>query len=186
MKTPEINMIKILNSMKGVSIKCPSCDEEFSPKASNLFDSRQPYPSTIKRLLDRQNSAINKDLKRHSKEEKELIKEIADAKIQLQKLKVKKVKRPKKVKIVTRSVNIGQIVEKILPSSKKFEFNPSDCRVLLTPIDYIAFNGFTSSGKVDKLSFIEVKSGNARLQGNQSEIKDILETSKSKIKVIQY
>jgi predicted Holliday junction resolvase-like endonuclease len=186
MKTNELNVIKILNSIKGASIKCPSCNEEVSPKSCNLFDSRHPYPSTIKRLLDRQNSAIIKDLKRHSKEEKDLIKRIANAKIKLKKLKEKKVKRPKTVKIITRSINIGQIAEKILPSNKKFDFNPSDCRVLLTPIDYISFNGFSDTGKVEKLSFIEVKSGNARLQSNQSEIKDILESAKNKIKVIKY
>ncbi len=172
--------------MKGLLIKCPSCEAELSPRDCNLFDIRLPYPPAIRRLLQRQDNAITKELKRHSKEEARTLEKITHAKAKYQKFKEKQAKHPKRVKIITRSVNIGQIVEKILPSSKRFEYDPSDCRVLLTPIDYIAFNGYSKKGKVDKVSFIEVKTGNARLQNNQSQIKELVESGKKKITVVEY
>ena len=76
--------------MKGASIKCPSCENEVSPKACNLFDARQPYPSNIKKLLDKQNNSVTKDLKKIIKSEALMLKKITEFKIKYQKLKDKK------------------------------------------------------------------------------------------------
>jgi predicted Holliday junction resolvase-like endonuclease len=186
MKSNVIDVLKTITSLKRITIKCPSCKTELSPQDCNLFDIRQPYPHKVKKLLQRQDNAIAKELKGQAKRETRILEKIGQTKDRYKKLNEKKAKHPQKVKVITRSVNIGQIVEKILPSSKQFKYDPSDCRVLLTPIDYIAFNGFTKKGKVDRLSFIEVKTGNARLQSNQSQIKELIESGKKKITLVEY
>jgi predicted Holliday junction resolvase-like endonuclease len=186
MKENETDVIQEILSLEGLVIKCPSCDEEFSAKQANLFDIRKPYPSKAKRLLEKQDNSINKELRSLLRKEGKIKEQIEKQKTKLKNLKEKKSKRPQRVQIITEKVNIGQIVEKILPSSKQFVYDPSDCRVLLTPIDYIAFNGFTKRGKVEKVSFIEVKTGNRRLQSNQSQIKEFIEANANKINVVEY
>jgi predicted Holliday junction resolvase-like endonuclease len=42
---------------------------------------------------------------------------------------------------------------------------------MFDPIDYIAFNGLSNSGTIESISFIEVKTGEAKLQKNQKQIK---------------
>jgi predicted Holliday junction resolvase-like endonuclease len=63
-------------------------------------------------------------------------------------------------------VNIGFILERIAPAMKAFEFDRNDCRSLFDPIDYIIFSGLTCHGKVDRLIFADIKTGNARLSAH--------------------
>ena len=61
------------------------------------------------------------------------------------------------------AVNLGKIVEKIVPSFSSFAHMAGDCRALFEPIDYIVFSGLAKNRLVDKLVFLDVKSGGARL-----------------------
>src|SRR5208282_1509770 len=69
------------------------------------------------------------------------------------------------------AVNLGKIVEKIVPSFSSFPHVSGDCRALFEPIDYLIFSGLTKARKVDSLLFVDVKSGNARLNKTQRSIK---------------
>jgi len=59
----------------------------------------------------------------------------------------------------------GQIAEKLVPFLKYFNHNPKDALFCGNPIDYIIF------GK-DEITFIEVKTGKARLTKKQKRIKE--------------
>ena len=74
------------------------------------------------------------------------------------------------------AVNLGKIVEKIVPSFSSFAHMAGDCRALFEPIDYIVFSGLAKSRLVDKLVFLDVKSGTARLTKHQRNIKRIVES----------
>jgi predicted Holliday junction resolvase-like endonuclease len=74
------------------------------------------------------------------------------------------------------AVNLGKIVEKILPSFSSFAHPAGDCRALFEPIDYIVFSGLAKHRLVDKLLFIDVKSGGARLTKDQRNIKQVVES----------
>jgi predicted Holliday junction resolvase-like endonuclease len=69
------------------------------------------------------------------------------------------------------AVNLGKIIEKIVPSFASFAYSAGDCRALFEPIDYLVFPGLVRSGRVDALLFVDVKSGRARLSGIQKDIK---------------
>ena len=73
-------------------------------------------------------------------------------------------------------------MEKILPATSKFRYNVKDCRALFDPIDYVSFNGLDAQKKVESISFLEVKTGNARLQKNQKLIKRAVEKGNIKLK----
>jgi predicted Holliday junction resolvase-like endonuclease len=59
------------------------------------------------------------------------------------------------------AVNLGKIIEKILPSFSSFSYSAGDCRALFEPIDYLIFSGLAGRGHVDSLLFVDVKSGKA-------------------------
>lgn len=79
-------------------------------------------------------------------------------------------------------VNIGKILEKLAPTLGSFRFNHNDCRSLFDPIDYIIFEGLTKSGTVSKIFFIDIKTGNKRLEKRQREIKTVIENKKVNFK----
>ena len=68
-------------------------------------------------------------------------------------------------------VQFGKTVEKIVPVLSGFPYSAKDCRPLFDPIDYIAFEGW-SSGRVRRIDFIDVKSGDATLSPVQRRIRD--------------
>lgn len=80
--------------------------------------------------------------------------------------------------IGAKSTNIGFLSERIAPSLKDFPFNRNDSRSLFDPIDYIVFEGLSKTGRVNKIFFVEIKTGKARLQSNQKNIKFLVEEKK--------
>jgi predicted Holliday junction resolvase-like endonuclease len=73
------------------------------------------------------------------------------------------------------AVNLGKIVEKIVPSFASFSYEPGDCRALFEPIDYLVFTGLARQNRVEAIFFVDVKSGNARLSPMQRGIKQAVE-----------
>ena len=62
-------------------------------------------------------------------------------------------------------------MEKILPTHKNFGMSASDCRFLAEPIDMIVFHGSTEN-RIKNISFMEIKTGLARLNEHQKIIRD--------------
>lgn len=71
----------------------------------------------------------------------------------------------------------GKTLEKLIPFLERFNHNAHDVRWLGDPIDLVVFDGY-SDGKPDKITFLEVKSGDSRLTSNQNRIKDLVEKKK--------
>jgi predicted Holliday junction resolvase-like endonuclease len=78
----------------------------------------------------------------------------------------------KRKKIVSQKksgeVRLGHIAETLAPFLDQFEFDPEQCSFLGKPIDYISFGD-------NEITFIEVKSGNAKLNQRQRQIKDLVD-----------
>jgi len=84
--------------------------------------------------------------------------------------------------ITTEAVNVGKNLEKILPTMSDFKWMVPDCKFLGDPIDLIVFNGLAFN-KINSIGFVEVKSGNAKLNKHQKSIKDAIEDKKVSYKV---
>ena len=65
-----------------------------------------------------------------------------------------------------------------------FRWSLPDCRFLGDPIDLLTFNGL-SENKIESVSFIEVKSGRARLNPHQKQVKEAVEDNRVRYKVFQ-
>ena len=155
MKTEEI--IKILKE-SDIYAEHPGCGGEFKISDALLFDGTKPFP--FKALEVQKN--LEEGLK---KRQEELTKSLKRATTGAQ--------------TTAKSVNVGKLLEKVFPTMKDFELELSDCRFLGEPIDLVVFKGLTA-GKVESISFMEVKSGKAVLNKHQKSVKEAIENNKIK------
>jgi len=132
---------------------CPSCGEEFRIGDATLFSIREKFPQ----------QALEKIA--------ELKQEISEQRAEL---KRKKHLITQRSQTTVESVNLGKILEKIVPSFSAFQYHTRDCRSLLEPIDYIIFSGLHQTGKVDSITFLDVKSGRAALTQKQKKIAELI------------
>lgn len=144
----------------GFKASCPTCGEGIKLKDSSLF-SLDNFNAQAKQLLN---------------EKKE------ELKIQREEISKKKVSTQKRVETTTGSVNMGFILERLAPVLEHFPFDKNDCRSLFDPIDYVIFEGLQKTGKVQKIFFVDIKSGKAKLKANQKAIKQMIEQKKVEFK----
>jgi len=90
-----------------------------------------------------------------------------------------------------RNVLKGQIGEQFTPFITDFPYNPSDCRFMGEPIDYVIFQNLheCADGNVPiedvHLIIAEVKTGNARLNQRQKIIKQVIENGQVSFKELR-
>lgn len=73
----------------------------------------------------------------------------------------------------------GQFSEQLAPYLPHFKYNPNDCRFIGKPIDMIIFNGL-SNGELKDITFLEIKSGDSKINSNQRDLKKVIEDKKVK------
>lgn len=140
--------------------ECPCCEEEISLKKAGLFDNNNFSQGALE-IYEQQLQVI--------KERKEELKKIRLA-------------GTTKSQVGARTTNIGFILERLAPAMGSFRFNYNDCRSLFDPIDYIIFEGLSTKGHVDKIFFVDIKTGAARLSKKQREIRDVIDSKKVNFK----
>ncbi len=83
----------------------------------------------------------------------------------------------------SRSVIKGQVAEQMAPFLPNFPANSSEVRFIGKPLDFVAFNGM-SEGKIEDISFIEVKTGTSELSPIEKSLKEAVRLGK--IKYVEY
>lgn len=153
--------IKVLQKSK-LQATCPNCSQEFALSKALLFDGRKKFPETAetKRL--------------------ELLKETDERLADLMERQEKAKTKSEKTAV---AVGIGKIIEKILPTHKNFTIPTADCRFLGEPIDMIVFDGI-SQNKVKHITFLDVKTGDARLNPHQKLVRDAINEHKVEWRMI--
>jgi len=73
----------------------------------------------------------------------------------------------------SKAVVRGKVAEHLVPFDNVFEFDPRDCRYLGAPIDFVCFDGMTE-GLLERIVFVEVKTGRSRLSAREREIRDAI------------
>ena len=72
------------------------------------------------------------------------------------------------------AVTTGKVHEQLLPHLPGFTFNPKDVRFLGSPVDFVVFDGL-SNGQLERVVFLEVKTGKAGLSGRERQLRDVIE-----------
>lgn len=136
--------------------ECPNTGEDVSLKKAALFDNDN-FSEDALEIYQQQLDDIQ-DTKRRLKK----LREVGTTKSELG----------------AQSVNIGFILERLAPTMNSFRFDHNDCRSLFDPIDYVIFEGLSKTGAINKMFFVDIKTGNARLNKKQKEIKTIISNNK--------
>ncbi len=78
---------------------------------------------------------------------------------------------------IKKSQNVlkGKVTEQIFPYFSNFPYDPRDVRFLGSPVDLIVFSGLREKGFVEKIVFIEVKTGKSRLSESERSVRDAVE-----------
>ena len=159
-----MNIEQLIKSLSQSSLiaECPLCDEEFALSDALLFDGMKKFPQTAQEIKNQ----LLSDLTERSEE------------LVRRKLSAGKDAEKKAVE-----VGFGKIIEKFIPAYENLKLEFLECRPLYDPIDLIVFNGLLK-GHVDFITFLEVKSGNSRLNPHQRMIKVAVNDGEVDLKVL--
>ena len=136
----------------GTPAGCPHCRRAFPLSEYLLFDGRAEFPPGAREARD----GMARDLERRMEE--------------LSGGEARALDSEKRAA----SIGLGKALEKMLPAHRGFRFAPSDCRFISEPIDMIVFEGLTE-GRVDRIVFMDVKTGSSSLNGHQRQVRDAVE-----------
>ena len=82
------------------------------------------------------------------------------------------------------SIRVGKAIERLIPFTSEFPYDPRDVRWLGDPIDLVIFDGYGESrdtddpDKLNKIVICEVKSGKSRKGKYEKQIKELIEDKK--------
>ena len=132
--------------------QCPKCDGEFKLADALLFDGTKGFPKEAE--------TIRLKLLEVFKEREE-------------QLKKRKMSADVKAEKKAIEVGFGKMIEKFIPAYKNLNLQFAECRPLFDPIDLIVFDGLLNR-RVNYISFLEVKSGDSKLNKHQKLIEDAI------------
>lgn len=158
-----MNVLADLKRNNRIYGSCPRCAGEFRLKDANLFFAGRELPADALARIT------------------EMKAELKQRKLQLIAARERMTATAAKT---VEAVNLGKILEKIVPSIAGFAFRPRDCRAVYEPIDYVIFQGLTATGSVQSVTFLDVKTGRARLTDRQRDIQRAVDDGRIAYSVI--
>jgi predicted Holliday junction resolvase-like endonuclease len=153
-------IIKDLKASNQIKARCPYCDQEFALSKAILFDAASELPEAAADLITQRKQDL-KDRACH----------IRDEQAELRRRKHSATDGAEKKAM---EVGLGLVLEKIVTGWQGFPHEPHDCRSLFEPIDYVAFDGLTEKDAVEQVAFLDVKSGDAKLNKHQRLVRDAI------------
>jgi predicted Holliday junction resolvase-like endonuclease len=163
-------LIQQLTSISGLKVECPSCGGAFSLKKAKLLSMYEEPSPTASNIM-------------HQRRENAKVLQ-ADAKERRNQLALDRKRKPLKISSSTEATNFGQRCEQIIPAFSTFPYSQSDCRILFKPVDYVVFEGVYSTGRVEAIKLVELKTGGGNLTSNQRQVRDCIIAGKVAHEVI--
>jgi len=77
----------------------------------------------------------------------------------------------------SQAVTAGKVYEQLVPLLPDFDYDPREVRFLGSPVDFVVFDGL-ASGRVERVVFLEVKTGAAMLSARERAVKDAIEAGR--------
>lgn len=139
-------ILHFIQAERNIYAQCPACNEIHRLNEFKIFSGKKPP----KDLLDQ--------LREAEEEFEEKKRKIIEASIEKSK-----------------QVYIGKTLEHLAPTVATWGHKPRDCRFLAEPIDFIAFDGLFDDNAVNRITFIEAKTGNAKQSAREKSIKNAVE-----------
>lgn len=164
---------KLKNSVKEIAALT-----EQNARLDQIFEPIKQESDFLKSKFQEQTEKINVFLELYQKTEKDW--EIKDKNYQQRILELveKQAGEIKKARLdavaTSKSVNKGFSFEIICPFLKEFKHSIKDLKMLSQPVDFICFSGMEENS-IDKIIFIEIKTGFSQLTERQKQIKKAVE-----------
>jgi predicted Holliday junction resolvase-like endonuclease len=190
--------------------RCPRCDELFRLSEAAISFGDTPPRDWLQRL-QRQQDGINEkqgDLDQQQGElaiqerdirDRERSVELRERNIEATARAIAKdmLKSDKTVKALmkearqqavqrSRSTLLGKFFEHLAPFLQRFGHDPRDVRAIMDPIDYVVFDGLTVDRRVERVTFVEVKSGTARESTTQKSIAESIRRGRVGVETWQF
>lgn len=86
----------------------------------------------------------------------------------------------------SRSTLLGSLFERLAPFLQRFGHDPRDVRPLFNPVDYLCFDGLTTNRRVERITFVEVKSGTSTVSPTQRSIAEAISDGRVSTEVWQF
>ena len=163
-KKHKLNAELLRSKNKDLSIQLTKQQEDFLSREKNLNQTIQNLQFSFSKEQD----SIKERKSELDTKEKELRENLSVLEIKL----AEETETRKKVVSQKKSgeVRLGNIAETLAPFLDQFDFNPEHCTFLGKPIDYISFGD-------EEITFIEIKSGNSKLNSRQRHIRDQIKSN---------
>lgn len=162
-------MSKLLDQLQKSNLVagCPNCQREFQLAKAILFDGINQFPEKAEEKKNEMLEGLD-ELKQEIKDREE-------------DLKSSLINAPKRSERGAVSSNLGTLMQNFLPHNKDFVKNipMADSRFLAQQLDVIVFEG-ASNYDVKHITFMDAKTGDAKMEPNQKQISDIV--SKGKVR----
>ena len=142
----EKTLADFIQAERNIYAQCPTCDEIHRLNEFKIFYGETPPQDLLDKLRQAESEFEEK--------KKKIVKDAIEK---------------------SKEVYIGKTLEHLAPTTVSWGHQPRDCRFLAEPIDYIAFDGLFNEDKVSKITFIDAKTGDARLSPREKSIKNAVE-----------
>lgn len=158
-KQKQLNAESLLRDNDALKTQLTQQNKEFLDREQSLNQTISNLQISFKKEQD----SIQVTKNELASKEKELLEKFESLESQLK----QETENRKKVFSQKKSseVRLGSIAETLAPFLDQFEFDPENCTFIGKPIDYISFGD-------DEITFIEVKSGQSKLNSKQRHIRD--------------
>ena len=144
-----LNFLDFIRSQDQIMGRCPLCNGFVRVSEMELFFMPDRKDDVLQVLRDK---------------EREL-------KVQVTEIRADAAKR-------SRAALLGSLMEQVGPLLPGFNYDVNDLRALWDPVDFVAFKGIGVDRKVDSITFIDIKTGQARLSSVQKSIKEAVEAGR--------
>jgi len=148
----EISDLIAVLQKSDLSAKCPQCGDTSNLSEFVMWDGTAKPPDKAKKIIE----AHEKGLEKANDD-----------------LDKKEIRRDEGAEKSALAIGFGKTIEKLIHLHKEFKFPLEDCRFLAEPIDVIIFKG-SAKNSVDHITFMEIKSGKARLNSHQKMVRDAI------------
>ena len=138
----------------------------------------------LEKRFEETKSSLEKEILEKEKDQEKEIKELSlanEKKVNLLKERFIESITHHRKDAINRSRNtiMGKLWETIAPYIPNFKYNPADMKFMGAPIDYIIFEGMKEKD-IKKVIFLEVKSGNSRLNAQERKLKEAIQNKRVK------
>jgi predicted Holliday junction resolvase-like endonuclease len=86
----------------------------------------------------------------------------------------------------SRSAILGDVFESLSPFLPGFKYEPADVRHIGRPIDYVCFNGLAQSREVEKITFLDIKTGKSTLTEAEQTIQEAVQDGRVEFDVVRF